>query len=219
MPAAAQPTGFGPEVLQAFNIPTSAPSPIQKAPNPQLSFPVFTPPAASSYGTTNPMTVPWTPPDLAGAINAGIKTGAGLATDAITNKKSLNEIAAEEQAQKIAIARASAPGAGYYTSVGMGPAGAEVKVLSPAEIEVQRAEMATRQAAAEEARARTAQTYGQTPEAQAKIEEQRAQIEKLKTETGDEFSRRTGVTSTSGSAGENVNTGQTGGGNDWWKAF
>jgi hypothetical protein len=183
MPAA-QPTGFGPEVLQPFNIPTSAASPVQKAPNVGLNFPVFTPPAASSYGTTNPMTVPWTPPDLAGAINRGIETGAHLATDAIANKKSLSQIAAEEQAQKLAIARASQPGAGYYTSVGMGPGGAEVKVLSPAEVEMQRAEIANRQAAAEQARATTAQTYGQTAEAQARIAQQQAEAEKTRVQTG-----------------------------------
>jgi hypothetical protein len=180
----AQPTGFGPEVLQPFNIPTSAPSPMQKAPNVGLSFPVFTPPAASSYGTTNPMTVPWTPPDLAGALNKGIETGAHLATDAIANKKSLSQIAAEEQAQKIAFARANAPGAGYYTTAGFGPGGAEVKVLSPAEVELQRAGLAKTAAETEASRAATAQTYGQTAEAQAKIAQQQAEAEKIRVQTG-----------------------------------
>jgi hypothetical protein len=205
MPAAAQPTGFGPEILQPFNIPTSAPSPIQLPPRPQLTFPVFTPPAASSYGTTNPMAVPWTPPDLAGALNKGIETGAHLATDAIANKKSLSQIAAEEQAQKIAFAKANAPGAGYYTSAGFGPGGAEVKVLSPAEVEMQKAEMANRQAAAEAERARTAQTYGQTPEAQAEIELKKQQAAKAKRESMSQFDQAEG----SGSAAENVNTGDT----------
>jgi hypothetical protein len=183
MAAAQQPTGFGPEVLQPFNIPTSAPSPIQKAPNPQLSFPVFTPPAASSYGTTNPMPVPWTPPDLAGALNRGIETGAHLATDAIANRKSLSQIAAEEQAQKIAFARANAPGAAYYTSAGFGPGGAEVKVLSPAEIQMQQASLAKTAAEAEASRAATQHTLGQTPEAQQQIAQQQAEIDKLRRET------------------------------------
>lgn len=182
MPAA-QPTGFGPEILQPFNIPTSVNAPIQKAPNVGLTFPVFTPPAASSYGTTNPMPVPWTPPDLAGAINTGIKTGAGLATDLFTNRKSLDQIQSEEAAQKIAIAQAHAPGAGYYTSTSMGPTGAEMKVLSPAEVEMQRAEIANRAATAEAERAAAAERRGETPEAQARIRAQEAERQAKEAET------------------------------------
>jgi hypothetical protein len=182
MPSA-QPTGFGPEILQPFNIPSSVNAPIQKAPNVGLTFPVFTPPAASSYGTTNPMPVPWTPPDLAGAINAGIKTGAGLATDALTNRKSLDQIQSEEAAQKIAIAQAHAPGAGYYTSTSMGPTGAEMKVLSPAEVEMQRAEIANRSAAAEAERAAAAERRGETPGAQAELAAKQAETKAKEAET------------------------------------
>jgi hypothetical protein len=196
----AQPTGFGPEVLQPFNIPTSVNAPIQKAPNVGLTFPVFTPPAASSYGTTNPMAVPWTPPDLAGAINAGIKTGAGLATDALTNKKSLQEISAEEQAQKIAIARASQPGAGYYTTTSLGGPGAKVETLSQAQIEMQRAELANRAAQAEAERAATAERLGLTPEAKARIEKTKTETAKEKAEIQPPFEQ-----GALGAGTENVN--------------
>jgi hypothetical protein len=200
----AQPTGFGTEVLAPFNIPTSVNAPIQKAPNVGLTFPVFTPPAASSYGTTTPVNVPWTPPDLAGAINAGMKTGASLATDALTNRKTLDQIQSEEEAQKVAIARAHSPGAGYYTTTSMGPGGAETKTLSPAEVEVQRAEIANRAATAEAERAAAAERLGTTPKAQAEIERTRAETEKTRAETADPFTQ-----GTTGAGAENTNTGNT----------
>jgi hypothetical protein len=183
---------------------------MQKAPNVGLTFPVFTPPAASSYGTTNPMPVPWTPPDLAGALNRGIETGAHLATDAIANRKSLSQIAAEEQAQKIAFARANAPGAGYYTTAGFGAGGAEVKVLSPAEVALQQSEMASRQATAQEARAAAQRTLGQTPEAQQQIIKQQAEIDKMRRETellgvNEAERRREAAVKNSGIVGQNPN--------------
>lgn len=208
MPAA-QPTGFGSEVLQPFNIPTSAPSPIQKAPNVGLTFPVFTPPAASSYGTTNPMAVPWSPPDLAGAINRGIETGAHLATDAIANKKSLQEISAEEQAQKIAIARASQPGAGYYTTTSLGGPAAKVETLSPAQVEMQRAELANRQATAQAELASAAERRGETPEARATIAQREAETKKTEVQTsmlGQNVFQRTAAQLDSGHITPNTTT-------------
>jgi hypothetical protein len=215
MPAAAQPTGFGPQILEPFNIPTSVNAPIQKAPNVGLTFPVFTPPAASSYGSTQPMPVPWTPPDLAGAINAGIKTGAGLATDALTNKKSLQQIQGEEAAQKIAIERAHAPGAGYYTTTQMGAQGAEVKTLSPAEVEVQRADIASKAAAAEAERAAAAERRGETPGSQAEIELKRQQAlkeqQEIQLRQGNPAMRAIGL----GAGSENTNTNT----NSNWSAY
>jgi hypothetical protein len=208
MPSA-QPTGFGPEILQPFNIPTSVNAPIQKAPNVGLTFPVFTPPAASSYGTTNPMPVPWTPPDLAGAINAGIKTGAGLATDALTNRKSLDQIQSEEAAQKAAIAQLHAPGAGYYTTTSLGPGGAEAKVLSPAEVEMQRAAIAKQQADIAAAQAETKARYGQTApsqaelaakEAETELKKQQARIESQKVMSGFDVATGSGPAGTTSTA-------------------
>lgn len=181
--------------------------PIQKAPNVGLTFPVFTPPAASSYGTTNPMAVPWTPPDLAGALNKGIETGAHLATDAIANKKSLQAISAEEQAAKQAIIAQSQPGAAQRTTVEMGPGGYTTRVISPAELQLNQAQIARERAAIEAEKARTAEVYGQTPEAQSKIAELQAKIEQIQKETQYKYKSpfEQGTGTGSGSASENVN--------------
>lgn len=203
MPAPAQPTGFGPEILQPFSIPTSAPTPIQKAPNLGLTFPVFTPPAASSYGTTNPMAVPWTPPDLAGAINQGIKTGAGLATDALTNRKSLQQIQAEEQAQKQAIIAQNQPGAAQRTSVEVGPGGTTTRMISPAELQLAQSQLAERNAQIARMQAEIQRMSGMTP---AEIAEKQAQAKRAEAEAarlgGNPATRAIGFTG----AGANVNT-------------
>jgi hypothetical protein len=148
-----------------------------------LTFPVFTPPAASSYGSTMPMRVPWEPPNLAGAINEGIKSGATLATSFMTGAKTVQEIRAQEAASKAAIAAMHDPNLQQNISYELGPSGFTARVVSPAEVQIARAGMVKTQAETEASRAATAERLGQTPEAQARIakEKQATEAEKATT--------------------------------------
>jgi hypothetical protein len=204
--AAAQPSGS--EVLQPFNIPTGIGGgpPIQAPPRMNLTFPVFTPPAASSYGTTTPITVPWSPPDLAGAINSGINTGAKLATDALVNRKTMAEIQAEEQAAKVGIAQLHDPNLQRNISTQVGPGGFTARVLSPAEVALAQQQLAAEQAKTAASQAETAAKYGTTAPSQAQIEKIKAETEQEKAKTAlmgtNVFERR-------GAAGATDNTAAT----------
>ena len=116
----------GLQEMQPFNIPTSVNAPIRTGPRMNLNFPVFTPPLASSYGSTQPMRVPWEPPNLSGAIEGGLQTGAKLATDFLANRKTAAEVQAEEAAAKPAIAAMNDPNRQPYVSYGVGPTGFEL---------------------------------------------------------------------------------------------
>jgi hypothetical protein len=148
-----------------------------------LTFPVFTPPAASSYGSTMPMRVPWEPPNLAGAINDGLKTGASLATSFLTNRKTAQEIQAEEAASKGAIAAMHDPNLRGNIGYEMGPGGFTARIISPAEAAIARANLAKTAAETEQAAAGAAEKRGETPGAQAEIEAKKAQTGKTQMET------------------------------------
>jgi hypothetical protein len=171
------------EVMQPFNIPTNVNAPVREPPHyPGLTFPVFTPPAASSYGTTTPITVPWHPPDLAGAINAGLETGGRLATEFMQNRKTAQEIQAEEQASKVAIAAMADPARAQYMSAEVGPGGFTANVMSPFEAQLQRVGMGKTLAETREAQARTAGALGQTAPSQSEMAAREAQRQKEEAE-------------------------------------
>jgi hypothetical protein len=170
-------------IMQPFNIPTAVSAPIRTGPRMNLTFPVFTPPAASSYGSTQPMAIPWKPPDLAGALNAGLETGGKLAAQYMTNKKTAAEVQAEEQALRMATAAAADPNRRGQMGFTLGPGGATATLPNPYELALQRASVAKTGAETEEARARTAGQYGQTAEAQAKIAQEQAAAERARMET------------------------------------
>jgi len=172
--------GFGPEVLEPFNIPTDVHSTMQTGPRMSLNFPVFTPPAANTYGSTMPMRVPWEPPNLSGAIEGGLQTGAKLATDFLTNRKTAQQIQAEELAQRGAIAAANDPNLAQYRSYEMGPSGFTAKVMSPADAAIQQANIAKTTAETAEARERTRAI---APSTAAKTAEEQAAAEKARRET------------------------------------
>jgi hypothetical protein len=219
MPQSGQPSGFGQEILQPFNIPTSVNAPVRTGPRMNLTFPVFTPPAASSYGSTMPMRVPWEPPNLAGAISDGLKTGANLATQYLTNQKTAKEVQAQEAASSQAIAAMHDPSLKRNISYGVSPSGFTATVISPAEADIARANLAKTGAETEEAYAGAAQRRGLTPEAQAKTAQSEAETRKIQMETGypNVFSQRAAA-SKSGfittDAATDGTTGGTGGATD-----
>jgi hypothetical protein len=178
------------EIMQPFNIPTSVNAPIRTGPRMNLTFPVFTPPAASSYGSTQPMAIPWHPPDFAGAINAGIQTGSKLATDFLQNRKTAQEINAEEAVAKPAIQAMHDPNMRQYAGYSVGPGGFTATIMSPAAARIQQAEYAEKMAGigkstaeTAEAQQRTAAGYGQTAEAQSKLASEEAARKKTEMET------------------------------------
>jgi hypothetical protein len=170
-------------IMQPFNIPTSVNAPVRTGPRMNLTFPVFTPPAASSYGSTQPMAVPWTPPNLAGALNAGLETGGRLATQFMQNKKTAAEVQSEEQALKMAAAAAADPNRRGQMGFTMGPGGATATLPSPYELALTQANIAKSGAETEESRARTAGQYGQTAESAAKIAQEQEATRKSALET------------------------------------
>jgi hypothetical protein len=169
------------EIMEPFNIPTSVNAPVRQAPHMNLTFPVFTPPAASSYGTTTPIEVPWHPPDLAGALNAGLQTGAHLATSFMQNKKTAQEVNAEEQALKLATAAAADPARRAQMGFQFGAGGATATLPSALDYYTKQAELAKTQQETAEARARTGTI---TPESAAKIAEQQAKTKQTEVQTG-----------------------------------
>jgi len=169
--------------LQQFNLPTNVGQPVRPATNLNLQFPVFTPPAASSYGSTQPMAVPWKPPDLAGALNAGLRTGAEIGATFMNNRQKAQQLAAQRQAQQYAQTAMAQPGAAERMGVTMGPEGFTTTLLSPAELEMKRIQMLEAQTRAEEARAREAEIYGETPKAQAEKKKTEAETAKAEAET------------------------------------
>jgi len=166
--------------MQQYNIPTHVEAPVRQAPHMNLSFPVFTPPAASSYGSTQPMRVPWTPPDLAGALNAGLETGGKLATEFMQNRKTAQEVQAEEQAQRAALAAMSDPNRRAQMGFEMGPGGFTARLPSPLDIYTKQAELAKTGAETAEARERT-RVIG--PESESKIAQEKARTEQEKVQT------------------------------------
>lgn len=143
--------------MQPFNIPTEARPAVRTGPRMQLEFPVFKPPEASSYGSTMPMKVPWEPPNLVGAIQGGLELGGKLATDYMQNRKTAQEIQAEEAVGKQAIAAMHDPNRQQYVGYEAGPGGFTAKVMSPFEAMTAQATLAKTGAETEEARARTQQ--------------------------------------------------------------
>jgi len=170
--------------LQPFNIPTNVQSPVRTGPRMNLNFPVFTPPAASSYGSTQPMAIPWRPPDLAGALNAGLRTGSEIGATFMANRQKAQQLAAQRQAQQYAQAAMQQPGAAERMGVTMGPEGYTATVLSPAELEMKRIQILEAQTRAEEARAREAEIYGETPRPRPKKPRLRPKLKRPKPRPG-----------------------------------
>ena len=167
------------QILEPFNIPTHVEAPVRQAPHMSLTFPTFTPPAASSYGSTQPIQVPWHPPDLAGALNAGLETGGKLATQYMQNRKTAQEVQAEEQALKYGLAAAD-PAKRATMGFAFGAGGATATLPSAADYYAKQAEVAKSLAETTEARERTKTI---APESKAKIAEQQAGTEKEKVQT------------------------------------
>lgn len=204
--------------MQPFNIPTQAYATVRTGPRPNLTFPEFKPPTANQYGSTQPMAIPWTPPDLAGAINKGLELGGKMATDYLQNKKTAQEIQAEEAVGKQAIAAMHDPNRAQYMGYEVGPGGFTAKVMSPFEAMTAQYGLGKTQAETEEAKARAAQSVAEagkttatvTPEVQKTTAEAELAQAKARYEGLNQFQKRwLGVSGFVQNPPANQNTGQT----------